>query len=298
MNISSASALSGIANLNSRMLNLLVSSTTDFNSIFAAAASSSPFADSGATPVGLLLSLAQDSGTRKGLMFAGRNMSLPDPESAYKMMTLINNKDILYKAQFSELSQMKTRVAQMQDAGQNLGRITEATGNGSIKSSLQGFVDQYNNWVQRFNPDIQADGLLAGTRAAQVSRYELEQSVRNIFNGAADGVYGLGDLGVTVERSTGLISLDIARLDTVLASNRQGAVAAIQEFSANFSRSAGLLNSDDNFIPRQLDNLNRVIRYITDNRDSLRAEFGTGDAAKPAGQVAQALAAYNQTFSI
>lgn len=297
MSTSSVSTLSGIASLNSRVLNLLVASATDFNSIFAAAAAS-PFADSGATPAGLLLSLAQESGARKGLMFAGRNMSLPDPESAYKMMTLINNKDILYKAQFSELSQMKTCVARMQDAGQSLGSITAATGNDSVKSSLQGFADQYNNWIRSFDPDMQADGLLAGTRAAQVSRYELEQSVRNIFNGAADGVHGLGDLGVTVDRATGLISLDTARLGTVLAANRWGAVAAIQEFGANFSRSASLLNSDDNFIPRQLDNLNRVISYIADNRDSLRAEFGTGDAAKPAGQVAQALAAYNQTFSI
>lgn len=297
MNISPVSASSYIASLNSQALNLLAASAADFNSIFTAAISS-PFTDSDTTPAGLMLSLAQESGARKGLMFAGRNMSLPDPESAYKMMTLINNKDILYKAQFSELSQMKTCVARMQDAGQSLGSIAATAGNDSIKSRLQGFADQYNNWVQRFNPDMQADGLLAGTRAAQVSRYELEQSVRNIFNGAADGVHGLGDLGVTVDRATGLISLDTARLDMVLAANRQGAVAAIQEFSANFSKSASLLNSDDNFVPRQLDNLNRVIRYITDNRDSLRAEFGTGDAAKPAGQVAQALAAYNQTFSI
>lgn len=297
MNISPVSASSGIASLNSQAFNLLVASAADFNSIFTAAISS-PFADSGTTPAGLLLSLAQESGTRNGLMFAGRNMSLPDPEAAYKMMTLINNKDILYKAQFSELSQMKTSVAQMRDAGLDLGSITAATGNDSIKSRLQGFVDQYNNWIQRFNPDMRADGLLAGTQAAQVSRYELEQSVRNIFNGAMEGLHGMGDLGVTVDRDTGLISLDTVELDTVLAANRRGAVSAIQEFGANFSRSASLLNADDNFIPRQLDNLNRVIRYIADNNASLRAEFGTGDAARPAGQIAQALAAYNQTFSI
>lgn len=42
----------------------------------------------------------------------------------------------------------------------------------------------------------------------------------------------------------------------------------------------------------------RAIRFIDDNRDSLRAEFGTGDAARPVGQVAQALAAYNSTYGV
>lgn len=297
MNISPVFASSGIASLNSQVLNMLVAPAADFNSIFAAA-TSYPFPDSGTTPTDLLLSLAQDSGTKQGLVPAGRNMSLFDPEAAYKMMTLINNKDIFYKAQFSELNQMKICVERMQDAGLDLGSVTATTGNDSIRSRLQGFVDQYNNWIQRFNPDMQADGLLAGTRAAQISRYELEQSVGNIFNGAADGVHGLGDLGFTVDRDTGLISLDTVKLDAVLAANRRGVVGAIQEFSANFSKSASLLNADDNFIPRQLDNLNRVIHYIAENNDSLRAEFGTGDAAKPAGQIAQALAVYNQTFGL
>jgi hypothetical protein len=57
-----------------------------------------------------------------------------------------------------------------------------------------------------------------------------------------------------------------------------------------------LLNSEGNFILRQIDNLSRAIHYIADNKASLQAEFGIGNAAKPAGKVAEALAAYNQTF--
>lgn len=297
MNISPASVLLSIANFKSQALNnMLGSPAVDFNSVFTSAISY-PFPDSNSTSTDPLALLLQD-GTKKQLMPAGRNMSLPDPESAYKMMTLINNEDVLYKAQFSELSQMKEYVARMQGAGQNLSNVTATTGNDGIKRSLQDFVDQYNNWVQRFNPDMQGGGLLAATQAAQVSRYELEQGVGNIFNGAGDGLHGLGDLGVTVDPYTGLISLDTARLDKVLSANRQGVVDTIQEFSANFVKSASLLNSDGNFIPRQLDNLNRVIHYIADNNASLQAEFGAGDAAKPTGQVAQALAAYSQTYGI
>lgn len=236
------------------------------------------------------------SGSIKGLSPAGRNMALADPESAYKMMTVINKDDVSYKAQFSELSQMKSSVFQMQDAGQGLGSIALSTGNDSIKSQLKDFVGQYNSWIQRFNPDIQQGGLLADTQAAQASRFELEQNVNNRFFGIKDGVHGLSDIGITIDSNTRLAALDTAKLDSLLATNKQGVVDTVQEFSANFTKSASLLNSDGNFILKQLDNLNRAIHFIADNKASLQAEFGTGNAAKPAGQVAQALAAYNQTY--
>lgn len=228
------------------------------------------------------------------LSLAGRNMALADPESAYKMMTVINNKDVYYKAQFSELSQMKSAISRMQDAGQKLGSIALSTGNDSIKSQLQEFVGQYNDWIQRFDSDLQEGGLLSDTQAAQVSRFELEQNVNYRFFGAKDGVHGMGELGINIDPNTRLASLDIAKLDALLATNKQGVVNTVQEFSANFTKSASLLNSEGNFVLKQLDNLNRAIHYIADNKDSLQKEFGTGDAAKPTGQVAQALAAYNR----
>jgi hypothetical protein len=295
MNISPASISLDIERFKSQALSSLVDSASGFNSAFASALSNPPL-DPNSTSTDPLTSLIPNSGKINELMGAGRNLSLTDPESAYKMMTIINEKDVLYKAQFSELSQMKNSVAQMEDAGRDLGNITTGTGNDSIKSRLQSFADQYNSWIQRFNPDMQGGGLLAGTQAAQVSVYELDQSVKNIFNGAKDGLHGLGDLGITVDPKTQLISLDIAKLDAVLATNKQGAVNTVLEFSASFAKSASLLNSSNNFIPNQLDNLNRAIHYIDDNNASLQKEFGTGDAAKPAGQVAQALAAYNQIY--
>jgi hypothetical protein len=84
----------------------------------------------------------------------------------------------------------------------------------------------------------------------------------------------------------------------VLASNKSGAVNTIDEFSANFAKSADLLNSRGNFIPNALDNRGRAIQYISDNLGNLQTEFGTGDRAQPNGQVAKALAAYESTFGI
>ncbi len=228
----------------------------------------------------------------KGLSPTGRNMALSDPESAYKMMSLINHLDVYYKAQFSELDQMKTAVSQMRDAGESLGSMNASTGNDSIKLRLMGFVGQYNSWIRRFNSSLQQGGLLAGTQAAQVSRYELEQNLKSTFFGANDGVRGMDDLGITIDPFTHLATLDKAKLDTMLANNRLGVVNTVQEFSNHFARSAGLLVSKGNFIERQQDNLNRAIHYIADNKDALQLEFGTGDAAKPDGQLVQALQAY------
>lgn len=302
MNISPAS----LSLIQSQMLVSLTSSTFGANSndswatLFSNMVSNSSPTGSLSPDLSALLTQSSPINPGSGInsvSATGRNMTLADPESAYKMMSVINNDDVLYKAQFSELSQMKSGVSQMQDAGQGLGSIAISTGNDEIKSRLQGFVGEYNNWIQRFNPDLQNGGLLAGTQAAQVSQFELEQNVNNRIFGGKDGVHGLSDLGVTIDPNSHLAFLDTAKLDSIMGTNKQGVVDTMQQFSANFVKSASLLNSDGNFIPNQLDNLNHAIHFIADNKNSLQAEFGTGNAAHPTGQVAQALAAYNQTCS-
>ncbi|MEI7455183.1 MAG: hypothetical protein WCK93_00545 [Nitrosomonadales bacterium] len=230
----------------------------------------------------------------KGLSATGRNTALADADSAYRMMSTINNLDIVFKAQYSELSQMRTDVSQLQDAGKNLAGITTSTGNDSTKLRLLGFVGQYNNWVRRFGPDTQQGGLLAGTQAAEASQYELEQNIKNRFFGAGDGVQGMGDLGLAIDPVTHLASLDTAKLESMQATNRQGVVNTVQTFGENFAKSAALLVSDGNFFSKQLANLDRGIHYISDNTAALQQEFGTGDAARPSGQVAAALADYNK----
>ena len=240
------------------------------------------------------LSLLGLSSTTQGLSPSGRNLSLFDPESAYRMMSVINTKDVTYKAQFSELSEMGTLVSGMQQAGQALGGVSALMDNEAIESQLQAFAAKYNDWVTRFDGTVKNNGLLAGTQAAEISLYELEQSVKNIFNGAKDGFHGMRDLGLNIDPNTKLATLDTSQLFAALGTNKTGAINALHEFGANFAKSAELLNSANNFIPNRLGNLDRVIDYITDHRSSLQSEFGLGDPAKPSAQVAKALAAYNQ----
>ena len=242
--------------------------------------------------------LQTGSATIPGLSANGRKLSLFDPESAYKMMTDINNKDVTYKAQFSEMSEMKAAVASLEQAGKALGSVSEAFDAEAIKTKLQSFATKYNEWITRFDDTVKSGGLLAGTQAAEISLYELEQSVENIFNGAKDGIRGLKDLGFTIDQNTNLASIDLSKLDAVLASNKIGVVNTINEFAANFAKSAELLNSAGNFIPNRLSNLDRVIDYITEHKPSLQAEFGLGDPARPSAVINKALASYNQIYRI
>lgn len=246
--------------------------------------------DSPSNPVAALLAQAGAAGT---LPASGRNTALFDPESAYQMMTDINRKDVSYKAEFAEMSDMAAYVTTMQQAAATLGSLDGASATADIRSRLNEFVATYNGWIDRFDEVLANGGLLAGTHAATVSQWELEQSVESIFNGAGSGVRGMGALGLTIDPVTNMASLDTAKLDAVLAGNASGAATAIREFSANFAKSAELLNSPNNFIPNRMSNLSRVIDYIDSNKADLQVEFGLGDAAKPSGDVARALAAYN-----
>jgi len=285
MTISPATALLEIASFRSQALNTLLDRSSD--------TSGSGTANDFASILG-----AKSADQVTAAASSDRNMSLRDPEAAFGMMTQINKLDVNFKAQFSELSQLGDSVEKMEAVGGQLSDIDPTTDNSAIQAQLQNFVAQYNTYVDRFTPDVQPGGVLDNVQAAEVSLYELEQSVKNMFNGAKDGLNGMSDLGINIDSVTHRASLDVAKLDSVLASNKSGAVNAIDEFSANFAKSADLLNSAGNFIPNSLDNRGRAIQYITDHISSLQSEFGTGNSAQPTGAVAKALAAYESTFGI
>lgn len=245
----------------------------------------------------LLGSTASLSGTN-GISATGRNMALFDPESAYRMMTNINARAVAYKAESSEMSDMKSYVSALQQEAIKLGSTDKSTSNEETRSRVQAFADAYNGWMQRFGSELQDGGMLAGTQAAKVSQWELEQSIANPFHGAKDGLHGMADLGLRIDPVTKLATVDNARLDAALANNKTAAMGALHDFTSQFAKAAELLNSDGNFINNRLDNLSRVISYIDTNMTSLQAEFGLGDAAKPTGQVAKALASYNAKHGI
>lgn len=279
MNISPASIQLEIANFRGQALSTLMNLSSD---------------DAGAADFADILGMK----TTGASTATGRNTALRDPESAYQMMSQINGYEVAFKAQYAELYEMGSAVEHMEEVGRRLSDIDQTTANADIVSQLQGFIAQYNTWEDRFDQTVEPGGVLDNIQAAEISRYELEQSIKNIFNGAADGINGLADLGIRVDPATQQATLDVAQLESVLASNRTGAVNAIDAFSTNFAKSADLLNTEGNFIPTQLDNRSRAIQFIADNRASLQTEFGTGDTARPAGDVAKALAAYESTFGI
>ena len=304
MDIASAGLFLGKALFQSQVLGSIFSSSSSGSSVDSNASGVSELFSSLLSqqigknkPDATLASLLNPSKSTTGLSATGRNLALFNPEAGYNLSTFINSRDVLYKAQFSELNQIKNGVSQLQAAGEGLGAITADTPAAGVEALLQNFIGRYNHWRESFNDDVADGGLLDNVQAAEISLYQLEQSVKNTFIGAKDDIRGLRELGITIDPNTNFALLDSKQLATTLSSKPQGVVNAIQDFSANFAKSAALLNSANNFIPNQLDNLNRAIRYISDNQAALKLEFGTGDAAKPNAQIAQALAAYNRTYA-
>jgi hypothetical protein len=224
----------------------------------------------------------------------GRNTALNDPESAYKMMTQINKSEIQYKAQFAELGTMSQYVEALEAESVELSEVAPGMSAADITARVQDFMQSYNEWIERFAPTTQPGGVLAGVQAAEISIYELEQSIENPFLGAMEGLRGLKDMGITIDPTTHRLSLDQGKLEASIAKAPEATVATLDQFSLNFTRSADLLNAKDNFLPRQLDNRSRAIDYISNNIESLRVEFGLGDPAKVTDEVTKALSAYEK----
>lgn len=229
---------------------------------------------------------------------SGMNTSLFDPAAGYNMMSFINNSAVQFKAQYAELTAMGSSVEHLEEVGEKLSDIDTTSADSDIKAQMQDFVNQYNQWIDRFAGDVKDGGLLDNVQAAEASIFELKQNITSIFNGADAGVGGLGELGIDIDPATKHATFDTNRFDSILASNRTGVVSAIDQFSANFAKSADMLNDDGNFIKNALDNRSRAISFIDSNKSSLQAEFGTGAAASASGQVAQALAAYERARSL
>ncbi|HEY3432972.1 MAG TPA: flagellar filament capping protein FliD [Rhodocyclaceae bacterium] len=284
MTISANDILLQIANFRSQALNTLIGSSSNSSTT---TSDGSSFAD--------ILSAKKTATTDT----SGMNTTLSDPGSAYNMMTFINKSEVQFKAQYAELSAMDSTVGKLETAGQQLGdKVDTTSSNSDIKAQLQGFVDQYNGWIDRFGSDVKSGGILDGVQAGEASMFELEQNVTNIFNGAADGIRGLSDLGIEIDPTTKRATFDSSKLDAALASNKTGVVNAIDQFSANFAKSADLLNDDGNFIHNAMDNRSRAINYVENNKSSLQSEFGTGATASASGQTAEALAAYEKAHSL
>ncbi|MGL4996921.1 MAG: flagellar filament capping protein FliD, partial [Deefgea sp.] len=228
----------------------------------------------------------------------GRNMSLPDPESAYKMMTDINRRSVEYKAQHATLADMQSGVTQLSQSAAQLGTITAKSPFSTVKSQLHSFADQYNSWRREFDADSQDPELLGNTQAAQAARHTLQSSISNPFHGANQGLQGLAALGLEIDPVTKMAKLDVSTFEKTWNTQAGNATAAIKDFSSNFSEAANLLTSNGNFFQKQLSNLDRAIDYIHSNQTALQSEFGLGDPPKLSNRLTQALAEYQKNQSL
>jgi hypothetical protein len=210
------------------------------------------------------------------------------------MVTVLNRVEVTFKAQFSELSEMRQSLVQEQDAARGLATLTAQSPDTGIKAALDAFVSSYNAGVQRFAPDVAQGGILEGSWEAARARFATQRDIAYVLNGSEIGLKGaLAALGIHTDPATGLASVDQAQLDTALANNKGNVVAALGAFAGTFVTTVDCLNAKDHAQMRQMANLDRAVHWIDANKAAVQKEFGPGAAATPNDAFAKAAARYD-----
>ena len=221
------------------------------------------------------------------------DVNSPFSAPGQNVMTILNRVDVSFKAQFSELSELKNRIAQQDDAAEALAGIDVRTPDAEILAKVKTFLDTYNAGVNRFAPSVAQGGVLEGSAEANRARFSLMRDINNPLIGAGAGVRdGLSSLGLSVDAATGLASLDEGAFTAALAGNKGATVQTVVDFAKSFDATADSLNAADSPQERQLANLDKAIDWIEENRADIQKEFGPGEAAKPTAAFSKAAAAY------
>ena len=229
----------------------------------------------------------------------GLDSSQPFSKPGQNMVTVLNRVEVSFKAQFSELSQLRNTLAGEQDAAQKLGAIDSQTSVSDITAALDNFVASYNAGVNRFAPDVAQGGILEGSHEAARASFATRREIGNILTGSEVGLKGgLAALGVSVDPKTGLASIDHAQLDSALAQNKSIDVVAIHDFATAFVATVANLNAPNYAQDRQLANLDHAVHWIDDNKAAVQKEFGPGAAATPNEVFAKAAAQYDVMASL
>lgn len=211
------------------------------------------------------------------------------------MVTVLNRVEVTFKAQFSELGEMRKSLGQEQDAARQLSALDASSADADIKLALNNFVASYNAGVNRFAPDVAQGGILEGSWEAARARFATERDINYFLNGAEAGHKGgLAALGIVTDPATGLASIDEAQLNAALATDKGGAVAAVTDFGATFVSTVADLNAPDHAQVNQMANLDRAVHWIDANKAAVQKEFGPGAAATPDDAFARAASQYDQ----
>ncbi|PWF48596.1 hypothetical protein [Massilia glaciei] len=224
----------------------------------------------------------------------GLDSSRPFSQPGQNMVTVLNRVEVSFKAQFSELAQMRTSLALQQDAARQLTGVDAHTPNAQLKGALDNFVASYNGGVERFSPELAAGGILEGSWEAARARFATARDIGHILNGHGAGVRGgLATLGISTDPKTGMAAVDHAKLDAALADNKAGHAAAITDFATAFVGTVDSLTATGHAQQRQMANLERAVHWIDANKAAVQKEFGPGAAATPNAAFARAAARYD-----
>jgi hypothetical protein len=225
----------------------------------------------------------------------GLDSSRPFSQPGQNVVTVLNRVEVSFKAQFSELGEMRKSLVQQQDAAQKLTALDAQSPAADIKAALDGFVTSYNAGVTRFAPDVAGGGVLEGSWEAARARFATERDINYFLNGAEAGLKGgLAALGISTDPKTGLASIDAAQLDAALANDKGVVAAAVSDFATTFVATVADLNAVDHAQVRQMANLDRAVHWINANKAAVQKEFGPGAAATPDDAFAKAAAQYDQ----
>lgn len=211
------------------------------------------------------------------------------------MVTVLNRVEVTFKAQFSELGEMRHSLVAEQAAAKQLTALGADSTSADVKAALEHFVQTYNAGVNRFAPAVDKGGILEGSWEASRARFATQRDIGYILNGSEVGIKGdLAKLGITTDPKTGLAAIDHATLDGALAKDQGHVVASVTAFANTFVTTVDFLNAKDHSQQRQMANLDRAVNWIGDNKAAVQKEFGPGAAATPNEAFAKAAARYDQ----
>ncbi len=210
------------------------------------------------------------------------------------MVTVLNRVEVTFKAQFSELGEMRHSLVAEQAAAKKLTGLTADSSSADIKAGIAHFVETYNAGVNRFAPAVDKGGILEGSWEAGRARFATQRDISYILNGSEVGIKGdLAKLGITTDPKTGLAVVDNAMLDEALAKDKSHVAASVNAFANTFVTTVDFLNAKGHGQQRQMANLDRAVNWIDDNKAAVEKEFGPGKAATPNEAFAKAAALYD-----
>lgn len=210
------------------------------------------------------------------------------------MVTVLNRVEVTFKAQFSELGEMRHSLITEQAAAKKLSRLNAESSSADVKAELARFVETYNAGVNRFAPAVDKGGILEGSWEAARARFATQRDISYVLNGSEAGIKGdLAKLGISTDPKTGLAAIDNATLERELATDKRHVVASITAFANTFVTTVDFLNAKGHSQQRQMANLNRAVNWIDENKDDVEKEFGPGAAATPNDAFAKAAALYD-----